>query len=85
MPSFGEGAKNQALGLAGMQDQATLISATEKFNVIEQLKNLLTYPAVKRKVEEGEILCRNGIIIQKVVIWNISILQSTAFCLSKKA
>jgi len=52
---FGEGAKNQAVGLVGTQDQEALLRATEKFNVIEQLKNLLTYPAVKRKVEEGDV------------------------------
>ena len=52
---FGESAKEQALALVGPSDKKTLYAATEKFNVIEQLKNLLTYPAVKRKVAEGEI------------------------------
>ena len=52
---FGEGAKEQALAFVGPQDKKVLYSATEKFNVIEQLKNLLTYPAVKRKVAEGKI------------------------------
>ncbi len=52
---FGENAKDQALAFVGTEDKKTLYSATEKFNVIEQLKNLLTYPAVKRKVAEGQI------------------------------
>jgi carbonic anhydrase len=52
---FGESAKEQALAFVGKEDKKTLYAATEKFNVIEQLKNLLTYPAVKRKVAEGEI------------------------------
>ena len=52
---FGESAKEQALAFVGLQDKKALYAATEKFNVIEQLKNLLTYPAVKRKVAEGKI------------------------------
>ena len=52
---FGESAKEQALAFVGKKDKEKLYAATEKFNVIEQLKNLLTYPAVKRKVAEGEI------------------------------
>lgn len=52
---FGESAKEQALAFVGKDDKKALYTATEKFNVIEQLKNLLTYPAVKRKVEEGTI------------------------------
>ena len=52
---FGESAKEQAMAFVGNKDLDVLYSATEKFNIIEQLKNLLTYPAVKRKVQEGEI------------------------------
>ncbi len=52
---FGENAKNQAVALVGKGDKERLYRATEKFNVIEQVKNLLTYPAIKRKVEEGSI------------------------------
>jgi len=51
----GQGAKEQALAFVGAEDFDKLCTATEKFNVIEQLKNLLTYPAIKRKVQEGEI------------------------------
>ncbi len=52
---FGESAKEQALAFVGKKDKEKLYAATEKFNVIEQLKNLLSYPAVKRKVAEGKI------------------------------
>lgn len=52
---FGENAKEQAMAFVGNKDLDALYSATEKFNIIDQLKNLLTYPAVKRKVAEGEI------------------------------
>jgi carbonic anhydrase len=53
--SFGYGPRDQALALVGKEDAKRLYSATEKFNVIEQTKNLLTYPVVKRKVAEGKI------------------------------
>ncbi len=52
---FGESAKEQAIALIGLKDKKNLYSATEKFNIIDQMKNLLTYPAVKRKVKEGKI------------------------------
>ncbi|RUM67986.1 MAG: carbonic anhydrase [Sulfurospirillum sp.] len=52
---FGDSAKEQAIAFVGNKDPKTLYSATEKFNVIEQIKNLLTYPAVKRKVADGSI------------------------------
>ncbi len=52
---FGESAKDQAIAFVGNDDKNALYSATEKFNVIEQLKNLLTYPAIKRKVADGDI------------------------------
>ncbi len=52
---FGESAKEQARAFVGNGDLDALYTATEKFNIIEQLKNLLTYPAVKRKVEDGEL------------------------------
>ncbi|WP_457640578.1 carbonic anhydrase [Persephonella sp.] len=32
-----------------------LFELTERLNIIKQLENLLTYPAVKRKVENGEL------------------------------
>jgi len=53
---FGAGAKDQAMAYVGKQDPKALYTATEKFNVIDQLKNLLTYPAVKRRIDEGNLL-----------------------------
>jgi carbonic anhydrase len=53
---FGESAKEQALAYVGKEDAKALYAATEKFNIIDQLKNLLTYPAVKRRIEEGNLL-----------------------------
>ena len=35
--------------------QGELLRATEKASVLVQLDNLLTYPAVKRRVEEGSL------------------------------
>jgi len=53
--SYGEEAREQAEALIGQANHKRLLRATEKFNVIEQLNHLLTYPAVKHKVHEGEI------------------------------
>jgi len=53
---FGVGAKDQAMAYVGKEDTKALYTATEKFNVIDQLKNLLTYPAVKRRIDEGNLL-----------------------------
>jgi len=53
--AFGESAKTQALALAGVENRERLYRATEKFNVIDQLKNLLTYPGIKRRVSERDI------------------------------
>jgi len=36
-------------------DQDTMLRYTERISVVYQLDNLLTYPAVKRKVEEGTL------------------------------
>jgi carbonic anhydrase len=52
---FGESAKDQAIAYVGKDDKEKLYTATEKFNIIDQMKNLLTYPGVKRRVEEGEL------------------------------
>jgi len=52
---FGESAKNQALAYVGKDDKEKLYAATEKFNIIDQMKNLLTYPGVKSRVESGEL------------------------------
>jgi carbonic anhydrase len=52
---FGESAKSQALAYVGKDDKDQLYTATEKFNIIDQMKNLLTYPGVKKRVEDGEL------------------------------
>jgi carbonic anhydrase len=36
-------------------DKKTLLRYTERISVVYQLDNLLTYPAIKRKVEEGNL------------------------------
>ena len=53
--NFGTSAKEQALAFVGKDNKDALYRATEKFNVIDQLKNLLTYPAIKRRVTEGNL------------------------------
>jgi len=53
--SYGEEAREQAEALIGQANHKRLLRATEKFNVIEQLNHLLTYPAVRHKVHAGEI------------------------------
>ena len=53
--AHGEIAKEQAKAFLGQASHDKLLRATEKFNVIEQLNHLLTYPAVKHKVDVGEL------------------------------
>ncbi len=53
--SYGEESREQAEALIGQANHKKLLRATEKFNVIEQLNHLLTYPAVKHKVHAGEL------------------------------
>ncbi len=53
--AHGLAAKEQAEALVPQSDKEMLLRATEKFNVIEQLNHLLTYPAVKHKVQSGEL------------------------------
>lgn len=52
---FAQPAKEKAETLAGVGDTAKLLAATEKFNIIEQLTNLMSYPLVKQKVRDGEL------------------------------
>jgi len=52
---FGEDAKRQAIESVGTEDKKLLYTATEKFNIINQIDNVLTYPAVKKRVEEGSL------------------------------
>jgi carbonic anhydrase len=52
---LGEPAKALALKSVPTGDRAELLEATEKFSVIFQLQNLLTYPNVREKVAEGKL------------------------------
>ena len=51
---LGKEAKEKALSTKVSSDEE-LFNLTEKLNVISQLKNLLTYPGVKRRVEDGTL------------------------------
>jgi len=53
--AHGLAAKEQAEALIPNSNKEQLLRSTEKFNVIEQLNHLLTYPAVKHKVQSGEL------------------------------
>ena len=50
---LGESAKRAALLSMKGQPQEEIVRYTERISVVFQLENLLTYPAVKRRVEEG--------------------------------
>ena len=52
---LGESAKRSALLSMKGQPQEDIVRYTEKVSVIFQLENLLTYPAVKRRVAEGKL------------------------------
>jgi len=52
---LGQSAKKMAMLTHGSSDKDTRLRYTEKISVIYQLENLLTYPAVKKGVEEGRI------------------------------
>jgi carbonic anhydrase len=52
---LGENSKNIALALLPNAPKSELLEYTEKLSVVFQLENLLTYPAVKKGVEEGRI------------------------------
>ncbi|BAF69443.1 carbonic anhydrase [Nitratiruptor sp. SB155-2] len=52
---LGKLAKEAAIAEVGKEDKEALLRATERFNVIVQLANLLTYPAVLRRLEEGSL------------------------------
>ncbi len=53
--NFARNARDQALAMVGKQNKKTLYTATERFNIIEQLKNLMSYPTVKANVLEGKL------------------------------
>jgi len=52
---LGESAKRSALLSLREESHENILRYTEKVSVIFQLENLLTYPAVKRRVEEGSL------------------------------
>ena len=52
---LGKEAKKVALLAYGNSDRETMLRYTEKISVVYQLDNLLTYPAVKEKVEDGTL------------------------------
>lgn len=54
--TLGESAKAQAILALGLRaDKETLYRLTEKLSVVSQLENLLTYPSVKKRVDNAEI------------------------------
>jgi carbonic anhydrase len=52
---LGESAKRSALLSLKGQAHSEILRYTEKVSVIFQLENLLTYPAVQRRVEKGQL------------------------------
>jgi carbonic anhydrase len=52
---LGKEAKKVALLAYKNSDRKTMLQYTEKISVVYQLDNLLTYPAVKKRVEEGTL------------------------------
>ncbi len=52
---FADSVKDKALACVGKKDPKLLYSTTEKLNIIEQIENLLTYPAIQKRIEEGTI------------------------------
>jgi len=52
---LGESAKRSALLSMKGKPNEEILHYTEKVSVIFQLENLLTYPAIKRRVEEGSL------------------------------
>lgn len=53
--NLGKEAKKVAMLAYGKEQKAQMLRYTEKISVVYQLDNLLTYPAVKRRVDEGSL------------------------------
>ncbi len=54
--TLGESAKSQAILALGLKaDKEILYRLTEKLSVVSQLENLLTYPSVKKRVDNAEV------------------------------
>lgn len=57
---LGQSAKKSAvLSLGSKADKEELLRLTEKLSIIKQIENILTYPPVKKRFEEGN-LCIHG-------------------------
>jgi carbonic anhydrase len=52
---YAKESKLSALAMVGREDKDALLRATERFNVIAQLKNLLSYHVVQDALEEGKL------------------------------
>ena len=53
---LGEKAKALAsLSMAGNEDKEELLRMTEKFSIITQIDNLLTYPYIKKRIDNDEL------------------------------
>ncbi|BCD62850.1 carbonic anhydrase [Nitratiruptor sp. YY08-26] len=52
---IGEPAKEIAIDTVGTEDNELLLRTTEKASILVQLQNLLTYPAVKERVEADKL------------------------------
>ncbi|SFP54079.1 carbonic anhydrase [Hydrogenimonas thermophila] len=52
---LGQPAKELALKSVPNDNREELLEATEKFSIIYQLQNLLTYPSVKKRVDQGKL------------------------------
>ncbi len=52
---FADNVKNKAIESVGKDDPKALYKETEKLNIIDQIENLMTYPAIKERVESGEL------------------------------
>lgn len=54
--SLGESAKQSAIKALGKDaDKSALLALTEKFSILSQIQNLLTYPYVKKRVDEDTL------------------------------
>ncbi len=52
---FAKNAKLEAMAMIGGSDENLLLRSTERFNIIEQLKNILTYPLIQEELERENI------------------------------
>ncbi len=52
---YAKESKISALAMVGKENKEKLLRATERFNLIEQLRHLLTYPVVQKALKEGQL------------------------------